>query len=56
MADEDDELELLGVSWARYSWTFLTGLAWAVSLLGWRYSPLDEAAAVAREVVRRAHL
>ncbi len=40
MADEDEDLELLGVAWARYSWTFLTVATWIIVLTGWRYYPI----------------
>ncbi len=37
MADEDEDLILLGIPWARYSWSFMSVATWIVVLVGWRY-------------------
>lgn len=40
MAQDDEDLETLGLPWGRYLWTILIGAAWFITLLGWRYYPI----------------
>ncbi len=40
MSDDEESLELIGIPWARYSWSFMSVATWVVVLLGWKYYPI----------------